>query len=91
MLLFFPSFNAFGGGVHSRLSIIVVRCRVLTCDSGPESESANFYQLQLRLRPQQKRPTPTDSSSGLDPDSAALRTSFFFVMVTVKLCGLKNT
>ena len=40
--------------------------------SGPESESAEFYQLQLRLRLQAKRSTPTYSNSNLDSDSAAL-------------------
>ena len=78
-LLLFLSFNVFGR-FHNRLSKIIVYCRVLTCDSGTESESAKFYRLQLRLRLQPKRSTPTDSNSGLDSDSAALITSVFFII-----------
>ena len=40
----------------------IVCWRLVSCDSGPESESAKFYRLQLRLRLQENcrlRPTPT--------------------------------
>ena len=70
-LLLLLSCNAFGR-VHNRLSKIIVCFWVLTCDSGLESESAKFYQLQLRLRLRSKRSTPNDSNSSLDSDSAAL-------------------
>ena len=67
-LLFFLSFTIFRR-VHNRSSRIVVYCRVLTCDSEPESGSAKFYWLQLRLRLKPKRSTLTNSNSGLDSDS----------------------
>ena len=67
-VLFFLSFIAFGT-VHNRLSEIIVCCRLIACDSDPESESVKFYRLQLRLRLHPKRSTPTDSNSGLDSDS----------------------
>ena len=76
-LLFFPYFNVFGR-VHNRSSEIIVCCRVLTCDSGSESESARSYRLQLRLRLQPKLSTPTDSRSGLDSDSATLVSCILF-------------
>ena len=71
ILLFFLSFNVFGRA-HNRSSKIIVCCRVLTCDSGPELESAYFCRLQLRLPLQTKRSTPTYSKFGLDSNSAAL-------------------
>ena len=78
-LLHFLSFNVLGR-VHNHLSKIIVCCRVLTFDSGPESESAKFYRLQLRLRIWPKPSTPTDPNSGLDSDSAALHTRpMFFI------------
>ena len=69
-LLFFLSFNLFVR-VYNRSSKIIVCCRMLACDSGPESESAKFYRLQLRIRLQSKRSTPTASNCGLDSDSAS--------------------
>ena len=56
------SFNIsiFFGRVHDRPSKIVFCRRVLVRDSGPESESANFFRLQLQLRLQPKRSTLTD-------------------------------
>ena len=73
-LLLFLSFNVFNvfGRVHNRFSKIIVCCRLLTCDSGPESESAKFYRLQLWLWLRPKQSTPTDSNCGLDSNSAAL-------------------
>ena len=65
----FPIYDDIGR-MHSRSSKVIVCYWVLSCDSGPEPESAKFDRLQLRLQP--KRSTLTDSNSGLDSDSAAL-------------------
>ena len=75
-LLFFPhtatlhvfiSSNVFGR-LYNRSSKIVVFCRVLACNSGPESESHKFYRLRLQPKPS----TLTDSNFGLDFDSSGL-------------------
>ena len=70
-LLFFLSFNVFGT-MDNRSAESVVCRRLVSFDSGSESESAKFHRLQLRLRLREKWSTPTDSNSGLDTDSAAL-------------------
>ena len=67
--------------MHNRSSKIIACFRLLTCDSGPKSESANYYRLQLRLRLQTKRSTPTNSNSGFDSDSAALVLRMFICSV----------
>ena len=69
-VLFFLTFNVFETNPN-RSAKIIARW-IVSCDSGPESESTKFYRLQLRLRLQAKWSTPTDSSSDLDSDSASL-------------------
>ena len=58
--------------MHNRSAKIIVFCRLVSYESGPESESAKFYRLTSQLRFQAKRSTPTDSNFGPDSDSAAL-------------------
>ena len=70
ILLFYVSLNIAGRCIAVRPKLLSVH--IVSCDSGPESESPKFYRLQLRLRLQTKRSTPTDSNSSLDSDSAAL-------------------
>ena len=64
---------------RNRSAKIIICWRLVSCNSGPKSESAKFYGLQLRLRLNAKQFSPTDSNSSFESNSASLPESVMLI------------